>query len=218
VDSEDTLSLFPQPPPLNLRSPVARSPTPSQYPLTPDYTPTATPTNNAVQPSSPQVRKPNPVVSILKKSSSYYNFLPSPPMTPSTPSILSRNSSGGSSQTTSSDPLAPILHIRNSSPHLGSARLYNVHRPTSSDSCSAYSVSSRHMDHNTTKQLSSTLLEAYLPETQDEARPPSPEPDYRRVQWGYAVWYTNHLLPLCMHLRNRGQPLMASISLHKIMP
>ena len=188
--NEDTLSLFPQPPPLNLRHHLVQSPTPSQCPLTPDDTPNATPTSETFSQSPPSrhVRMPSPQTSILKKSPSYYNSLPSPPITPG---ILLRSSSKGSFQMMSPAPLAPTLQVRNSSPHIASAKMHNVHRPTSSDPRSAYPVSSGRMDYNLGEQRqpeAPSLLEAYQPKTQNEMRPPpSPEPDSQGVQWGYAV-------------------------------
>ena len=192
--SEDTLSLFPQPPPLNFRDHFAPSPIPLQYPWTPDYTPIGTPTGVAFfQPSSTHhVRKPSPPTSILKKPSGYFNSLPSPPITPSTSSILSPRTSKGSFQMMSPEPVAPTLKIRNSSPHIASAKAHNAHRPTSSDSCSAYSVSSERTDYYLRKRALSrpevaTLFEARQSETLVEMKPPSPEPDTQSVQWGYAV-------------------------------
>jgi hypothetical protein len=187
--------LFPQPPPLSLRNHSARSPTPSQLPLTPVYTPAATPTGETSFQSSPSrhVRKPSPPTSILKKSSSYCSPLPSPPITPRASSIISRNSSRGSLRMISPEPFAPTLHIRNSSPHIASVKVHNAHRPTSSDSCSAYPVVSEHMNYDHRKQVAlsrtnvSTLLEAYQPETQDDIKSPSAEQNTQKIQWGYAV-------------------------------
>jgi hypothetical protein len=92
----------------------------------------------------------------------------------------------------SPEPVAPTLKIRNSSPHIASAKAHNAHRPTSSDSCSAYSVSSERTDYYLRKRALSrpevaTLFEARQSETLVEMKPPSPEPDTQSVQWGYAV-------------------------------
>ena len=194
-ESEDTLSLFPQPPPLNIPHHFAQSPIASHYSSTSDYTPTATPTSaTSFQPLQlDHVKKPSrPTSSILKKQSSYYNPLPSPPITPRALSVISRSSSRGSFQMMSPEPVAPTLKIRNSSPHIASAKTHNAHRPTSSDSCSAYSASSERMDYDVRKQALSwsevpTLVEADQLETEDEKRPPSAEPRSQAVQWGYAV-------------------------------
>jgi hypothetical protein len=172
-----------------------RAPVPSQYPLTPDYSPTATPVGAILQ-SLPNhhFRKSSPPTSILKRPSGYYSSLPSPPTTPNTPSILSRSSSRGSFQVTAPEHLAPTIRIRNSSPHIPSPKVHNVHRPTSSDSCSTptYAVSSDRADHELEKQAFlhpevPTFFEAYHSETRDEALPPSPDSDSHGVQWGYAV-------------------------------
>ncbi|KIM90679.1 hypothetical protein PILCRDRAFT_811135 [Piloderma croceum F 1598] len=192
--SEDTLSLFPQPPPLNLRNHFAPSPVPLQFPVTPDYTPAQTPTGATFFQSSSthHVRRASPPMSILKKPSGYFHSLPSPPITPSTSSTVSRRTSRGSFQMMSPEPVAPTLKIRNSSPHMASAKAHNAHRPTSSDSCSAYSVSSERTDYYLRKRALSrpevaTLFEAHQAETQAEMESPSLEPDCHGVQWGYAV-------------------------------
>jgi hypothetical protein len=190
--SEDTLSLFPQPPPLNLRNHFAPSPVPLEIPMTPDYTPIQTPTGATFFQSSSthHVRRASPPMSILKKPSGYFHSLPSPPITPSTSSTVSRRTSRGSFQMMSPEPVAPTLKIRNSSPHMASAKAHNAHRPTSSDSCSTYLVSSERTDYYLRKRALSrpevaTLFEAHQAETLAES--PSPEPDCHRVQWGYAV-------------------------------
>jgi hypothetical protein len=194
-ESEDTLSLFPQPPPLNIPHHFAQSPIAAHYPSTSDSTPTATPTSTTSFQSLQldHIKKPSrPTSSILKKQSSYYNPLPSPPITPRALSVISRSSSRGSFQMMSPEPVAPTLKIRNSSPHIASAKTHNAHRPTSSDSCSAYSASSERIDYDVRKQALPwsevpTLVEADQPETEDEKRPPSAEPRPQAVQWGYAV-------------------------------
>lgn len=192
--SEDTLSLFPQPPPLNLRNHFSSSPIPLQFPVTPDYTPAQTPTGATSFQSSltHHVRRASPPMSILKKPSGYFHSLPSPPITPSTSSTVSRKTSRGSFQMMSPEPVAPTLKIRNSSPHMASAKAHNAHRPTSSDSCSAYLVSSDRTDYYLRKRALSrpevaTLFEAHHAETLAEMESPSPEPDCHGVQWGYAV-------------------------------
>lgn len=139
--TEVTLSMFPQPPPLTIRHHRPSRPTsPSQYPITPDYSPSATPTSPTFH---HQAKRTSPPTSILKKPSSFYNPLPSPPITPNSSFASSRSGSNGSLSklpiiSPGPDPVAPTLRIRASSPYLPSAKPtpHTAHRPSSSDSSS----------------------------------------------------------------------------------
>ena len=207
--TEVTLSMFPQPPPLTIRHhrPL-QSTGASQYPITPDYSPSATPTSPTFQHSNHYQSKRT---SILKKSSSFYNPLPTPPITPNSSFASSRSGSNGSLSIIlpAPDPIAPTLRICASSPYLPSAKptLHTVHRSSSSDSSSdkpefpGSSSSERHRieQQHLQKRIMSRLeippaqkavFEASLPEpipyqtqTPQDTRPVSPE----SVQWGYAV-------------------------------
>lgn len=193
--SEVTLSMFPKPPPLNLRH-ISRPPTPSQYqsPLTPEYTPTVTPTSTTFSSHLYHVRRPSPPTSILKKTPGYYSTPPTPPITPNSSGSLQNSNGSLSAKAASLEPLVPTLKIRNSSPHLSTTALHSAHRPTSSDSSSRkspYAVTPER-EYNLRQQLLSRTrvpapFEIYAPESRDDIRPHSPETDSQGVQWGYAV-------------------------------
>ncbi|KZP12139.1 hypothetical protein FIBSPDRAFT_1050299 [Athelia psychrophila] len=200
---DDTLSLFPQPPPLNIRYIPSRPASPSQFsgPLTPDYTPTATPTSATSPsffPSPHHTRRTSPPTSILKRPTGY---LPSPPITPNTPSELSPSLSSSSFASSFNLPEqpTPTLRVRNSSPQLLTNKLHNVHRPSSSDSSSdkyGYQFPLERTDYDLRKRALSRpekpkLLDAFnlaaVEESLPQPRAYSPEPDSQGVQWGYAV-------------------------------
>ena len=209
MSTEVTLSMFPQPPPLTIRHRRPSRPTsPSQYPITPDYSPSATPTSPIFPLSNHHQSKRT---SILKKSSSFYDLLPSPPITPNSSFTSSRSGSNGSLSKIpivlpGRDPISPTLRIRASSPYLPSATptLHTVHRSSSSDSSSdkpafpgpssseRHRMEQRHMQKRIMSRppAQRAVFEASLPEptlnqtqTPHDTRPVSPE----TVQWGYAV-------------------------------
>ncbi|KAF7983882.1 hypothetical protein HWV62_18230 [Athelia sp. TMB] len=195
---DDTLSLFPQPPPLNLRYIPSRPASPSQYPITPEYTPSATPTSATFFSPSHHAKRVSPPTSILKKSPAYLHSLPSPPITPSTPSQLSPSSSSASFASSFNLPeqMTPMLRVRNSSPQLLSSKMHSVHRPSSSDSSTdkygyqmpaEYDLRKQALSRPERPQLLDAFQLAVVQEALPPTRPSSPEPDSQRVQWGYAV-------------------------------
>ncbi|KAJ7742505.1 hypothetical protein DFH07DRAFT_43478 [Mycena maculata] len=142
-NEDDAISLFPDPPPLNIRrrlapKPLVLLPTPTIAPLPPspsyssrDSTPVATPTT----PRS--ARKSMSPVSILKKPGTYFSArcldaTPTPPDSPTTPT---RGAGFGEHSHSSRNP-PPHLRSTQSVPHFQKSSLPNTHRNATSDTTS----------------------------------------------------------------------------------